>query len=266
VNGNSSGWGSAQTLGLLGLAIILFGVFLAIEARVRSPLMPLAFFRIRSLNVAGISGGLWAAAMFAWFFVSALYMQLVLGYSPLQIGLAFLPTNLIMAACSLGISARLVMRFGIRGPLAAGLALEAIGLALFVRAPLEANFLIDVLPGMIFMGFGAGIALNPILLAAMSEVKTEDSGLASGIVNTAFMMGGALGLAVLVALADARTAHLLAGGMANVPALNGGYHLAFAGGALFAVIAAVMTAVLLPGKAAAIESSSEGEPALQSKS
>lgn len=249
VNGNAAGWASTQTLMLLGAASLLLAAFLAIQARVRAPLMPLSFFRVRSLNVAGITGGLWAAAMFAWFFICALYLQRVLGYSPLEIGLAFLPTNLIMAACSLGLSARLVMRFGIRAPLAAGLALEAIALALFARAPLGGDFMLDVLPGMVFMGLGAGIALNPILLAAMSEVKPEDSGLASGIVNTAFMMGGALGLAALVALADMRSDALLASGTAQIAALNGGYQLAFLGGALFAAVAAVMSAVLLaPGK------------------
>jgi len=259
INGNASGWGSTQTLALLGTAGLLFAAFLGIQARVRAPLMPLEFFRVRSLNVAGIAGGLWAAAMFAWFFVCALYLQRVLGYSPLEIGLAFLPTNLIMAACSLGLSARLVMRFGIRAPLAAGLAMEAIALALFARVPLAGDFMIDILPGMVFMGLGAGIALNPILLAAMSEVKPEDSGLASGIVNTAFMMGGALGLAVLAAMADARSDGLLSSGtgISQVAALHSGYQLAFLGGALFAGIAAVMSAMLLPanpehgGKAAA---------------
>lgn len=246
VNGNQVGWGSMQTLALLSIAGLLLVVFLTLQAKVREPLMPLSFFRIRSLNVAGIAGGLWAASMFAWFFIVALYLQLVRGYTPLQIGLAFLPTNLLMAACSLGLSAKLVMRFGIRGPLTAGLAMEAIGLALFVPAPEDGVFLFDVLPGMVFMGLGAGIALNPILLAAMSDVKPQDSGLASGIVNTAFMMGGALGLAVLAAIADARSDGLLATGVAETTALNGGYQLAFLGGALFAGVAAIMSAVLLP--------------------
>jgi EmrB/QacA subfamily drug resistance transporter len=248
INGNASGWASTQTLALLAAAGLLLAAFLVIQARVRAPLMPLSFFRVRSLNVAGIAGGLWAAAMFAWFFICALYLQRVLGYTPLEIGLAFLPTNLIMAACSLGLSARLVMRFGIRAPLAAGLVLEAIALALFARAPLAGDFMIDILPGMVFMGLGAGIALNPILLAAMSEVKPEDSGLASGIVNTAFMMGGALGLAALAALADARSDALLVAGTIETAALHGGYQLAFLGGALFAGIAAVMSAALLSAK------------------
>ena len=138
-------------------------------------------------------GVLWAAAMFAWFFLSALYLQLVLGLRPLQVGLVFLPANLIMAAFSLGLSARLVMRFGIKLPVTVGLLLAAAGLALLTRAPVDGNVLVDVLPSMILLGFGAGIAFNPMLLAAMSDVAPHESGLASGLVNTSFMMGGALG-------------------------------------------------------------------------
>src|SRR4249919_3075191 len=135
VNANEKGWTSAQTLGLLAVALVLFAVFLAIEMRVKSPLMPLGLFKSRNLATADVVGVLWAASMFTWFFLSALYMQLVLGYSPLQIGLAFLPANLIMAAFSVGLSAKLVMRFGFRAPLATGLLLAAVGLALFARAP-----------------------------------------------------------------------------------------------------------------------------------
>ncbi|OFS36145.1 MFS transporter, partial [Achromobacter xylosoxidans] len=201
VNGNEAGWTSAQSLGLLGAAALLMALFLAIEARVAEPLMPLALFRLRNVATANVVGVLWAAGMFAWFFVSALYMQLVLGYDAMQVGLAFLPANLIMAAFSLGLSAKLVMRFGIRGPLATGLLMAALGLALFARAPVDGHFAADVLPGMLLLGLGAGIAFNPMLLAAMSDVEPSQSGLASGVVNTAFMMGGALGLAVLASLA-----------------------------------------------------------------
>ena len=178
----------------------------------RSPLVPLALFRLRNVATANVVGVLWAAAMFAWFFLSALYLQLVLGYSPLQVGLAFLPANLIMGAFSLGLSAKLVMRFGIKPPLAAGLAVAAVGLVLFARAPVDGSFVVDVLPSMLLLGLGAGIAFNPVLLAAMSDVAPEESGLASGVVNTSFMMGGALGLAVLASLAASRTDSLRAAG------------------------------------------------------
>jgi len=220
-------------------------LFSWIESRVSAPLMPLRILRMRNVAVANITGVLWAAAMFAWFFLTALYLQLVLGYSPLQVGLTFLPANLIMGAFALGLSAKLVMRFGIRRPLAGGLLLATAGMALFVRAPVGGNFLTDVLPSMILLGFGAGMAFNPMLLAAMSDVDPSESGVASGIVNTAFMMGGALGLAVLASIAASRTNTLAAAGHSQLSALTGGYHLAFVIGAVFSLSAAVIGGTLL---------------------
>jgi MFS family permease len=211
-----------------------------VERRVAQPLVPLGMFRHRNLAVANVSGVLWAAAMFAWFFMSALYMQLVLHYTPMQVGLAFLPGNLIMAFMSLGASARIVVRWGIRGPFAAGLLIAATGLALFSRAPVDGRFFLDVLPAMVLLGIGAGIAFNPMLLAAMNDVPPEDAGLASGVVNTSFMMGGALGLAVLASVAAARSAQLQASGATEAIALNAGYRLAFLLGALFAAGTALL--------------------------
>ncbi|RAN81999.1 MFS transporter [Bacillus sp. SRB_336] len=245
VNGNESGWTSPRTLGQLLVAIALLALFLLIETRVRVPLMPLRLFKLRNLVVSNIVGVLWAAAMFAWFFLSALYMQLVLGYNPMRVGLAFLPANLIMAAFSLGISAKLVMRFGIRRPLALGLLLAAAGLLLFARAPVDGHFVIDILPGMVLLGLGAGIALNPVLLAAMSDVSAAESGLASGVVNTAFMMGGALGLAILASLAASRSEGLLMTGRPSLAALAGGYQAAFLAGACFAALGALLGAAML---------------------
>ncbi|WP_092440032.1 DHA2 family efflux MFS transporter permease subunit [Collimonas sp. OK607] len=245
VNGNEAGWASPRTLSQLAIAAALLAAFLVIETRVRAPLMPLRLFQLRNVAVANVVGVLWAAAMFAWFFLSALYLQLVLGYTPLQVGLAFLPANLIMAVFSLGISAKLVMRFGIRRPLAAGLLLATCGLLLFARAPVDGGFAVDVLPGMILLGLGAGIAFNPVLLAAMSDVAPSESGLASGVVNTSFMMGGALGLAVLASLAALHTENLLAAGTQPLTALNGGYQAAFLVGACFAGLGAALGALLL---------------------
>jgi EmrB/QacA subfamily drug resistance transporter len=245
VNGNEVGWMTARTLGLLGLAAVLLVVFLVIESRVASPLVPLRLFRLRNIVVSNIVGILWAGAMFAWFFLSALYLQLVLGYSPLEVGLGFLPGNLIMGALSIGLSAKLVMRFGIRLPLAVGLSLAGVGLLLFARAPVDGNFVVDVLPAMILLGIGAGTAFNPVLLAAMSDVEPNEAGLASGVVNTSFMMGGALGLAVLASVAAARTDTLLAAGDSQAEALTGGYHVAFLIGALFAFAAAAIGGLLL---------------------
>ncbi|MDQ6847500.1 MAG: DHA2 family efflux MFS transporter permease subunit [Candidatus Dormibacteraeota bacterium] len=243
VNGNESGWTSTATLARLAGAVTIFVAFLVIEARVPAPLMPLGLLRRRNVATANVIGVLWAAAMFGWFFVSALYLQLVLGYTALQVGLAFLAANLIMGALSVGVSARLVMRFGIKRPLAVGLLFASAGLTLFARAPLGGSYLVDILPCMILLGAGAGLAFNPVLLAAMSDVGPEESGLASGIVNTAFMMGGALGLAVLASLASSRTAALHA---ANpLASLLGGYHLAFVVGAVFALAAATLGWTLL---------------------
>jgi EmrB/QacA subfamily drug resistance transporter len=249
VNGNEVGWTTVRTLGLLAVAAGLFVTFLVIESRISSPLMPLGLFRIRNLAFANVVGVLWAAAMFAWFFLSALYLQLVLGYSPLEVGLAFLPGNLIMGVLSVAVSARLVMRFGVRLPLAAGLGFAAVGLLLFARAPVDGNFVVDVLPSMMFLGIGAGIAFNPVLFAAMSDVEPSEAGLASGFVNTSFMMGGALGLAVLASLAASRTETLSASGDGPLVALTGGYHAAFLVGALFAAAAAAVGAVFLRTRA-----------------
>ncbi len=245
VNGNQVGWNSTQTMGLLVVAALLLASFIWIEATIPLPLMPLKMFRLRNLATTSVMGVLWAAAMFAWFFLSALYMQIVLGYSPMQVGLAFLPGNLIMASFSLGWSARLVMRFGIKKPLSGGLLLAATGLLLFARAPVDGVFLYDVLPGMVLTGLGAGVAFNPLLLAAMSETGPSESGLASGIVNTAFMMGGALGLAILASLAAYRSDTLLARGADMLSALDGGYQWAFLVGATFAAVAALCGAVFV---------------------
>jgi EmrB/QacA subfamily drug resistance transporter len=245
VNGNDQGWTSARTLGVLAAAAALMAVFLGIESRVGAPLVPLGLFKLRNVAVSNIVGVLWAAAMFAWFFLSALYLQLVLGYSPLQVGLAFLPGNLIMGAFSLGLSAKVVMRFGIRAPLGVGLSVAAVGLLLFARAPADGEFVVDVLPSMLLLGLGAGLAFNPVLLAAMSDVKPSEAGLASGVVNTSFMMGGALGLAVLASLAASRTDTLVESGDGPLVALNSGYHAAFLVGALFAFAAAAVGAAFL---------------------
>ena len=230
---------------------MLLAVFVGIESRVANPLVPLRLFKLRNVSVANVVGILWAAAMFAWFFLSALYLQLVLGYSPLEVGLAFLPGNVIMGVLSVGLSAKLVMRFGIRPPLGVGLSLAAVGLLLFARAPVDGTFVVDVLPAMILLGLGAGMAFNPVLLAAMGDVEQSEAGLASGVVNTSFMMGGALGLAVLASLAASRTETLAAGGDGPLVALTGGYHVAFLVGALFAFAAAALGAALLRPAAAA---------------
>jgi MFS family permease len=252
VNGNEQGWTSAQTLGLLGVAAAGLAFFVWLESRVDAPLMPLGLLKLRSVATSNIVGILWSAAMFAMFFLAALYLQLVLGYSPLEVGLAFLPANLIMGAFSIGLSAKIVMRYGTRVPLVTGMGLVALGLGLFARAPVDASFATDVLPSMIVLGFGIGMAMNPLLLAAMSDVKPEEAGLASGIVNTSFMMGGALGLAVLASVATART-----GDSSSAAALTEGYHAAFVLGTLFALAAGVVAAVFMRDVQAPAEAGEE---------
>jgi hypothetical protein len=245
VNGNAAGWASAQTLVTFGSAVVLLGLFIGIESRVSEPLLPLGLLRLRNLGAANIAAALWAAALFAWFVHSALYLQLVLRYTPLQVGLAFLPATLIMAAFSLGLSATVVIRFGIKAPLVAGLLLAATGLSLLGLAPVSGNLTADVLPGMLLFGVGAGMASTPLLLAAMSGVAPSESGVASGVVNTTLTMGGAFGLAIVTSVAAARTQDLLASGNAWPIALTGGYHAAFFTGAGFSAMAASFSAVLL---------------------
>jgi EmrB/QacA subfamily drug resistance transporter len=249
VNANERGWTSAQTLVMLGAAVLLLGAFLVIETRVKAPLMPLSIWKIRNVTSANVTGILLAGAMFAWFFLSALYLQRVLGYSPLKVGLAFLPGTILWGASSLLLSDKLVMRFGIKPPLIGGLLLYVIALLLFARAPVDGNYFADVLPGMLIIGIGGGITFNPILLAAMSGVAPTEAGLASGVVNTSFMMGGALGLAVLASVAASRTSTLLDAGHSELSALTGGYHVAFLIGAGFAVIAAAVAAALIRAEA-----------------
>ena len=260
VNGNETGWTAAQTLGMLAGAGVLLVIFLVREARAASPLVPLGLFRNRNVSVANGSGALMAAGMFAYFFFSALYLQRVLGYTPLEVGFAYLPSMVVWGACSL-YSDKLVMRFGIKPPLLAGLGLMALSLLLFARTPVDGNFWVDVLPATVAVGVGAGIAFNPILLAAMSGVAPQEAGLASGVVNTSFMMGGALGLAVLASLAASRTDDLTASGEGALAALNGGYHVAFLVGAIFVAASAVVGGVLL--RAAAPAPHGEGQPATE---
>ncbi len=245
VGGNDAGWTSVRTLGCLVAAVVLMVAFVVREASAASPLVPLRLFRLRNVSVSQVVGVLWAAAMFAWFFLAALYLQQVLGYGALEVGLAFVPTSLVMMVCSLKVSDRLVMSYGIRGPLTVGLGLAAVSLGLFALAPVDGTFVVHVLPSMLLLGVGAGIAFNPVLLAAMGDVEPHEAGLASGVVNTSFMMGGALGLAVLVAVSDSRTAALTASGSSTVEALHGGLQVAFAVGAVFAALAAVVGGALL---------------------
>jgi len=224
---------------LIGSAVLLL-LFVAIETHVRHPLLRFGLLRRRNFLLMNLLAVLWAAGAYAWFVIAPLYLQRILHYDSLQTGITFLPATLVMGLFSAGLSERLVTRFGIRRSLGTGLVLIAMGLAAFARAPLDGTFFSDVLPGMLLVGVGGGMASTPLMLAAMSDADEAESGLASGVVNTSFMMGGAVGLALLARFAEARTRDLLHSGLEPGAALNGGYHFAFSTGALLALMAAIV--------------------------
>jgi MFS family permease len=201
--------------------------------------------RSRMLVATNVTAALAAAAMFATFFLT-LYLQRVLGKSPLQVALIFLPTCIISAVLALGFSARIVNRYGISRPFAAGLLLSALGLALLAAIPVQGDVWTDVIPGMTLFTIGAGIAGSPLFLSAVHGVAPQDSGLASGLIGTSSMVGGSLGLAILAAAAEAWTRKLTALGADPMVALIGGYHVAFATGAVLAVVASVLGLMWLP--------------------
>ncbi|HEY2399569.1 MAG TPA: MFS transporter [Steroidobacteraceae bacterium] len=245
ISGGDVGWLSSQSLSTLAGVLLLLATFIFVESRVSNPLMPLFVLRSRMLVVTNVTAALSAAAMFATFFLT-LYLQRVLGKSPLQVSLIFLPTCLISAVLALGFSARIVNRYGIRRPFAAGLLLAALGLALLAGIPVQGDVLTDVFPGMTLFTIGAGVSGSPLFLSAMHGVAPKDSGLASGLVGTSSMIGGSLGLAILAASAEAWTRNLEALGADPMVALIGGYHVAFATGAVLAVVSAALGLLWLP--------------------
>jgi EmrB/QacA subfamily drug resistance transporter len=251
VEASNYGWGSAHTLGFGAGAVALLAAFVVREARIANPLVPLRIFRSRNLTGANVVQALMVAGMFGMFFLGALYLQRVLGFSSLEVGLAFLPVTAIIGTLSLGFSARLNLRFGPRATLLPGLAAIVVGLLLFSGISVDGDYLTDVLPSMVLLGAGAGLAFPSLMSLAMSGVAREDAGLASGLVNTTLQVGGAIGLAVLATLSTNRTSDLLADGASQASALTDGYKLAFLIGAGIALAAiAVAATVLQPSDAA----------------
>jgi EmrB/QacA subfamily drug resistance transporter len=244
-NGNEAGWASKQTLCVSCAAAVLLLAFLTIETRAQAPLMPFRLFRMRNLATAIAMDVLWSMSAGAWFVISTLYMQRVLGYDPLQVGLAFIPVTAITSVFSAGLSAKMVARLGIREPAWTGLVLFAGGLALFAHAPTSGTFVVDIFPGMVLIGLGFGISSAPLLLAALNEVDNKESGLASGVINTCSVMGGTIGLSALLSLANARTANLQHAGTATLTAIGSGYRLAFLVGAAVTALAALVGALFL---------------------
>jgi len=241
------GWGSAQTLGLGGVSIALLAAFVARQARIANPLMPLRIFRSRAVAGANLVQALLIVGMFGMFFLGALYLQGILGYDAFEVGLAFLPSTIVMGAMSFRFTAQLSTRYGQRATLVGAMAFIAAGLLLFARTPVDASYLVDILPAMILTGLGAGLGFPTLMMLAMSGATPSDSGLASGLVNTSAQVGGAVGLAVLATLATERTEGRLAAGEATASALNAGYHLAYlVGAALVLAALAVAVAALRP--------------------
>jgi EmrB/QacA subfamily drug resistance transporter len=239
------GWGAGRTLALGAVAVALLVAFIAREATARNPLMPLRIFRSRNVSGANAVQALSVAGMFGTFFLGSLYMERVLGYTPLEIGLAFLPTTVVMGTISLRFSETLVTRFGPKATLIAGLVPIAAAQLLFSRAPVDGSYVVDIVPMSVLLGLGAGMAFPALMNLGMSGATPQDAGLASGLVNTTVQVGGALGLAVLATLSATRTDSLVSSGHSTAVALTGGYHLAFLIGFALVVAAIVVAFAVL---------------------
>jgi EmrB/QacA subfamily drug resistance transporter len=245
VKAQAYGWGSARTIGLGAVAIVLLAAFLAIESRAKAPLMRLNIFRIRTLAVADSALLLVASAMFGMFFFASLYVQEVLNYSPLKAGLAFLPVSagIVIGA---GIAQQLIKRFGVRVVSISGIMLATVGMIVLTQLPVHGSYAGNLLVGLLPMSIGMGLTFVPITLLGTSGVRAEDAGLASGLFNTAQQVGGSLGLAILSSLAASRTSSLLHGASSNVIAARvSGYHVAFLAAAIMLAVGAVLMTFVL---------------------
>jgi EmrB/QacA subfamily drug resistance transporter len=240
-----AGFGSLQTIGLGSLSIVLVVAFFVRQARIANPLMPLRLFKSRNVTGANLVMGLLVVGFFSMFFLGALYMGDILGYDPLQVGLAFLPSCLVMGTLSIRYAEKIIMGVGPRTALLAGLGFIIVGLLLFARAPVDANYWVDVFPVMVLLGFGAGVSFPALMTLAMSGATPQDSGLASGLVNTTTQVAGAIGLAVLATVSSERTEALLADGVSDAAATNGGYHLAYLIGAALTAVAVGVTLLVV---------------------
>ncbi|HEX2126751.1 MAG TPA: DHA2 family efflux MFS transporter permease subunit [Thermoleophilaceae bacterium] len=247
------GWGSTQTLTLGGVAVSLVAAFIVRQARIANPLMPLRLFRSPGVSGANAVQALLVVGMFGMFFLGALYMQRILGYDALEVGLAYLPATLVMGTMSFRFTGQLSIRFGPLATLIPGMVVIGLGLLLFARTPVGGSYVVDIAPAMVLLGLGAGLAFPSLMTLAMSGATPSDSGLASGLVNTSVQVGGAIGLAVLATLATERTNGLLADGESTAAALNSGYHLAYLIGAALVAVAVVVAVTALRSKGAAEE-------------
>jgi EmrB/QacA subfamily drug resistance transporter len=259
VEAGNYGWTSLHTLGLGAVSLALLAGFVARQATASNPLLPLRLFRSRNVSGANVIMVLLVAGMFAMFFLGSLYLERVLGYDAVEIGLAFLPVSLGIGALSLALSPRLIMRFGARRVLIPALVPITAGLALFSQVPVNADYLTDIMPSMVLFGVGAGLAFPAMATLAMTGANASDSGLLSGLVNTTQQVGGALGLAILATLATSRTEGLVADGVGQASALTDGYQLAFTIGAGFVVAAILLAVTVLRPEPAAQEAATDVE-------
>jgi EmrB/QacA subfamily drug resistance transporter len=269
VEASNYGWGSAHTLGFGAGAVALLVGFVIREGRAANPLVPLRIFRSRNLSGANAVQALMVAGMYGMFFLGALYLQKVLGFDSLEVGLGFIPVTAIIGTLSLGFSAKLNLRFSAKATLVPGLVFVAAGLALFSRITVDGSYWTEVLPAMVLVGIGAGLSFPSVMTLAMTGVRPEEAGLASGLVNTTLQVGGALGLAVLATLSSSRTSSMVHSGDSAASALTSGYQLAFIVGAglvlgAVAIAATVIRAAPAADEAAAVESA-EAEPAFSSE-
>jgi EmrB/QacA subfamily drug resistance transporter len=224
VEASSYGWVSSRTLGIGMLAVVLFAFFIWLERHLKRPIVPLGIFRSRNVSGAVLVRMLFPVGMFGQFFLGALYLQHVLGYGPLTTGLAFLPMSAMVTIFSLFISTRLMTRIGAKLTIIPGLVLVLAGLAVLSRVPVHGSFLLDILPGMILFGAGAGLAFAPSVALAMADAAPADVGLASGLANVSLQLGAAIGVAVLASISTSRSNSLIAHGVGQASALVGGYH------------------------------------------
>ena len=248
VDANGAGWGSTQTVGLLTLAAVLLAAFVAIELRSSHPLVPFRLFRSRTLTGANVAGLLTGASLFSMFFFISLYMQQVLGYDALKAGFSYLPLALTIIVAA-GVASQLTTRFGFKPVLVTGLLFVAAGLVWFGQVSVDGAYASDLLGPMLLAAIGLGFSFVPVTIAAMSGVKAQDAGLASGLINTAQQVGGALGLAILSTVATSRTDDAMAAAQGNrsqLPAaLTEGFQAAFLVGAGFALLGALLAFLLI---------------------
>jgi EmrB/QacA subfamily drug resistance transporter len=257
------GWGSSQTLLLGAISIGLLIAFVARQARVANPLMPLRLFRSRQVSGANLVQALMVVGMFGMFFLGALYMQRILGYDALQVGLAYLPLTIVMGTMSFRFTGQLNLKYGPEAALVPAMIFIVAGLLWLARAPIDANYVFDLLPSMILIGLGAGLGFPSLMTLAMSGTTESDSGLASGLVNTSVQVGGAIGLAILATFATERTEGLLADGEPAAEALNSGYHLAYLMGAGLVLVAIVVAFTALRARIPALAPEPVPQPAVE---